>query len=149
MDTLSFQLAERGGGLGQTRVIFRDFIISGKSIYVELTKQKFDYVSCLGWVSAVYEKESRQRLQMQRKGEMPKGKVGLYVCPECVDPLCGAMTVSIKEFRDEIIWSKLSYDNGWEGEDDMYIHKELDIGPFRFKKSDYFQAIKNLPDFPL
>jgi len=149
MNTLSFRLAERGGGLGQTRVIFRDFIISGKSIYAELTKQNFDYVSCLGWVSSAYEQESRQRLVLERVGEMPQGKVGLYVCPECVDPLCGAITVSIKENDDGIIWSNLFYDNGWEGDEELYIHKQLDIGPFHFNKLEYLEAIKNLPDFGL
>ena len=141
MDILKLISAERkrASPANQRAISFMDFEVSGVSLYSELVSRGYDYVSCLGWVGAEYELEARDRLLLKTPGEMSKGRVGLYICPECVDPYCGAITAKIHEEDDEIIWSELAYDNFMYEDPEFFRFIVLDgLGPFRFDKSKYF-----------
>lgn len=145
MDTLSFNRTDRNIGEFQTARSFLDFQISGVSLYSELVSRNFDYISCLGWVGDRYEKEARSRLLGNSPGDMPKGRVAVYVCPECVDPFCGAITTLIQETDTQTIWNELAYDNGMDMDQEIYIHRTLGLGPYRFNKTDYEKIMVIIP----
>jgi len=144
MDTLKFKRIDRIRVSNQTPRSFLDFEVSGLSIYSELVTRKFDYVSCLGWADIIYEKKARSRLLLKEPAEMPKDRVGLYICPECIDPMCGAITISISEDDEKIVWSELAYDNGWSLEPEMYVYQALEgLGPYYFDKAEYVKTIQS------
>lgn len=85
------------------QIAFYDFVVSGKSLYSELCRLGFDYISCLGWLDGFYDDEARARLLLKEKGDLPNGRVALYICPECADLGCGAITLTLSQDGDEII----------------------------------------------
>jgi len=146
MDQLSLNWMDRDishishGALGgsATPRRFLDFEVNGVSLYTKLAALKLDFISCLGWVGDEFDARSRSTLLIETEGEMRHGRVALYVCPECVDPLCGSITVAITQSPETIEWSSFAYDSGWVGEPDMDVFEEVDgLGPYTFKKSDY------------
>ena len=127
--------------VNQRAISFKDFEVSGVSLYSELVSRGFDYVSCLGWVGADYELEARARLMLKSPGEMSKGRVGIYVCSECVDPYCGAITAEIYQEDGKVIWSELAYDNFMEDDPEFFVFKLIEgLGPYIFDKSEYLSV---------
>lgn len=142
MDQLSLKRCERKrrSQTSQTQREFLDFIVSGTSIYSELVSRNYDYISCLGWVGDSYDTQARRRLLIKDPGEMTYGRVGLYICPECVDPYCGAITVKITDDANSIIWSDFAYDNFMKDDPDFFIFEQLDgLGPFKFDRKEYIK----------
>jgi hypothetical protein len=62
----------------------------------------------------------------------------LYVCPECGDIDCGAVTANIQDLGDRIVWKDFGYETGG-GLTEEY----LEIQPAAFERQGYFQAFLN------
>ena len=64
-------------------------------------------------------------------------RVALFVCPECGDLACGAITALVSRNDHSVQWSDFAYDNGYEAA------SKLDhVGPFEFEWAAYFAEIK-------
>lgn len=63
------------------------------------------------------------------------GRVPLFVCPECGDLGCGAVTVIVERTADEVVWR----DFGWQTDYDPEVSREsyAGLGPFRFARAQY------------
>ncbi|MER7505169.1 hypothetical protein AB0L05_34945 [Nonomuraea pusilla] len=63
------------------------------------------------------------------------GRMPLYVCPECRDLGCGALTMVLEVSSDRVVWRDL----GWQTDDpDEVDHDDLtDISPFVFDRTQY------------
>ncbi len=153
MDVLDLNWAERdvavprnttlGAGAAERR--FLDFTVNGASLYAKLVQLKYDFISCLGWVGDDFDEDMRAQLLLRKPGTTRQGRVGLYVCPECVDPLCGTITVKVTETANTVEWSTLAYDSGWIDEPGLDVFRELaDLGPFSFDKPSYLQVINRV-----
>ena len=65
-------------------------------------------------------------------GKMPTERILLYVCADCGDISCGALSAKI-EFTDEkVIWSDFAYENAIE-----IVERYPEIGPFEFSRMEY------------
>ncbi|MFF4597668.1 hypothetical protein [Amycolatopsis sp. NPDC001319] len=66
---------------------------------------------------------------------LPDGRVPLFVCPECGDLGCGAVTVIVERTADEVVWR----DFGWQTDYDPEVSREsyAGLGPFRFARAQY------------
>ncbi|MEH2541929.1 hypothetical protein V1278_005049 [Bradyrhizobium sp. AZCC 1577] len=64
-------------------------------------------------------------------------RVSLFVCPECGDLACGAITVFVSRNDVVVQWSDFAYDNGYEAGT-----KLTHVGPFEFEWSAYLTAIR-------
>jgi len=101
----------------------------------------YDLVSVFAaeWENS-YLEEAKQRLLLQRDSDFPSERRSLYVCGECGDLGCGAVSI-IVEFRDEsVIWRNFGYENTWE--EIVRTEKLQDLGPFRFSLVGYREAIE-------
>lgn len=128
----------RPGGI-QTERTYLDFIVDGRSLQELL--QPGDLIGCLGWGSADAERRSVQQLLLRAPSEIPSGRVALYVCPECGDLACGAITVRIEEGPDGFVWREFGFERGYDEalqENTSY----LSVGPFLFNKTDYWQCLQ-------
>jgi hypothetical protein len=63
----------------------------------------------------------------------------LFVCPECGDLGCGAITVAISAHGDTITWSDFRYENNYDA---TITTRYADVGPFRFDAAAYRNALE-------
>jgi hypothetical protein len=61
------------------------------------------------------------------------GRVALFVCGECGDLACGAVTATLTVEDDTVTWSDFAWDNGYEPTDPM----ENAPDPIAFARVDY------------
>ena len=65
----------------------------------------------------------------------------IYVCPECGDLGCGAITANIEFINNEVIWKNFGYEDDI-GEPNLTDYQG--IGPFVFDKKEYLGIIEQL-----
>jgi len=66
-------------------------------------------------------------------------RLPLYVCPECGDLGCGAITVHVDRTQPgQVTWSGLRHENGYEPADDLDLSA---AGTFTFDTDDYRQVL--------
>ena len=129
---------ERIGGRGQTPRSWLDFVVDGASLADRL--KAGDYIGCLGWGDTTVEASSLQQLMGNEPSELPEGRMMIYVCPECGDLGCGAVTVTVRREGDEIVWDSFRFENDYDPE--MTDHERYgDVGPFQFDAEQYSQAL--------
>src|SRR4051812_18620527 len=101
MDTLSFRQSHRQGhklsdGLTQADRHYIDFIVSGQSLKELIGRPKLDLIGTLGWI--VDKKLDSQQIDeyvSKIAPELETGRSCFYVCAECGDIGCGAVTAKI------------------------------------------------------
>jgi hypothetical protein len=128
---------------GQTPVRFLDYVIDGESLYEQ---HGFDYIGPLGWGPHERDEEVARRLLLESGPDM-NDRVAVYVCPECGDLLCGAITAMIELGGDEIVWRDLAtsaydYDDGTWHHDATGLERWSEL---RFPAPSYRDAITNRP----
>jgi hypothetical protein len=148
----SFSLAERirpsfgdpaNGEPYKTPRSFVDFVVNGVSLY-EVVGRDRDLVSLIwaeptdstGLATAV------QRLLASEPGDASDGRVSLFICPECGDLGCGAITVRIDTTPGSIVWRDFGYENNYQSEIDRAAFASL--GPFIFDRQAYSAELRAL-----
>ena len=120
----------------QTNREYFDFFVNGTSLG-KFFNEGVD-IGCLGWGPPEHEKLIIGQLLLNEIPEPESGRVPIYVCSECGDLGCGAVTVRIEEKEGNFIWSDFAYENNYEGTVELYPS----VGPFYFNKISY-SAILN------
>lgn len=133
-DQLSFVEARRIGGGRRTEYL--DFAINGRPLR-EIV-QPGDFIGLFGWLDRSWELKFFAQLLLREPSELPSGRVPLYICPECADLGCGAVSVRITKSDDSFVWSDFSFENNYEieGADSC-----PDLRDFVFQKSEYYRAL--------
>ena len=144
MRQLSLHRRVRRGSKSQRQVSFLDLVVScgpsHKSLYDELCRRGYDYVSCIGWLSSELDREARARLALESPGDLEGGRSALYICPECADLGCGAISVLVSPDGADIVWSGFGLQNNYE---EGFIAEER-LGPFRFDAEQYLDALQTV-----
>jgi len=147
-DQLTFELKSRKGtnklpsGITKSERNYIDFIVSGKSLGEILGAENYDLIGNFGWTENVeYENEQISEFLKGKEPSLETGRIMFYVCAECGDISCGALTGKISETEKEIIWSEFAYENNYE-EYDLTEYKN--IGPFIFEKTNYRNKLNEL-----
>lgn len=147
-DQLTFEQKSREGfnnqptGVSKSERNYFDFIISEKSLGELLGMDKLDMIGNFGWTeNREYENEQISEFLKEKKPTLETDRNMFYVCAECVDIGCGAITGKISESENQIIWSEFAYENNYE-EYNLTEYKE--IGPFVFNKVDYRKKMNEL-----
>jgi len=148
MNTVELLKTERAVScLGsQIKRTFLDFVVDGVSLYERIGRRS-DLISTL-WIDPPMSREEQdkaiRRLLTLDTGDLPNGRVSLYVCPECGDLGCGVISVQIDVAEDKITWRDFGYENSYEEhvERDSYSS----VGPFHFSRPVYEAILSlNLP----
>ena len=141
LSTLELMRRTREGGRGVTRRDYLDFVVDGRSLQDWFPRSE---VTALGWSRV--ERTDIGRLLLHEAPELPTGRVALYICPECGDIECGAVTARITETTDSFVWSDFAWegqvDYGAELDEDPLVQLYEGVGPFEFQKAAY-QSILN------
>jgi hypothetical protein len=122
---------------------FLDFLIDDESLY---ERYQLESISCLGWQFAEADEEAARRLLGEGEPDI-ENRVALYVCPECGDVKCGAVTAIVEPQVDEIVWRDLA--NTWLDwdNDETWVHDPLvpELSLLRFAADEYRRAIAERP----
>lgn len=150
-DTSTFELRWRtrpdeGSRTGRR---YLDFIVDGASLQDLLAAE--DLVTGLGCWPAAPERDSIEQLLVRRPPESPSGRVPIYVCGECGDLGCGAVTAKVERTPDGIRWSDFAFENSYDP-NMTDVESYRGAGPFLFDESEYCrildQRAASLPSEP-
>ena len=109
-----------------------DFIVDGVSLAETLQAQGL--VGCLDVTHMEFNARAVQKLLRAAPPDIQPNRVMLYVCSECGDLACGAITAAIKQPAGEYAWSDFRLENGY----DKQMTKRLTgIGRVHFAAPDY------------
>ena len=112
-----------------------DFVVSGKSLAEVFETIELDLIGNFGWTTnRKYEREQISEFVLDREPALATNRSMFYVCAECGDIGCGAITARITERGNQIIWSDFAYEDGAE---DYDLSEYEDVGPFVFEKTQY------------
>ena len=102
MNSLNLNKATRKIGKNQTPRDYFDFFVSGRSLRTILNIEDDDLITLLGWgQNKEYDRRVLNVFRLKEKSELDSGRVMIYVCPECGDIDCGAITAIIKGIATE------------------------------------------------
>jgi len=148
IDQLTFELKSREetdnlpSGITKSKRNYIDFIVSGKSLGEILGAEKSDLIGNFGWTeNTEYENEQISEFLKEKEPSLETSRIMFYVCAECGDIGCGALTGKISETENEIIWSEFAYENNYEKYD---LTEYENIGPFIFEKVSYRNKLNEL-----
>lgn len=147
MDTLTSGCGHRPSeifqsGSSKTARQAIDFIVSGQSLG-ELVNQSFpDQIGVLGWMGDnAFESQQINEFLGLISPALPTGRTLFYVCPECGDIGCGAITAEIEFTVQGVIWKEFGYETDYsEPELKGYTY----IGPFVFDRNEYVTFFREL-----
>lgn len=121
---------------------FIDFVISGNSLGQLLEVRKKDLIGTFGWTENIhYENNQIDEFLGLVKPQLKTERTSFYVCPECGDIGCGAITAKIEVKDNVVIWKDFGYENDLE-EPNLSDYKK--IGPYRFDKTEYAKTLEEI-----
>jgi hypothetical protein len=125
-----------------------DFVVDGISLRStwqdpESFGVMADFVGLLGWNGADLDRNSVARLQGEAEPDYSPNRVAIYVCPECGDLGCGAVTVAVTREEGAITWSDFRYEVNWYADHPEECTVRFDLGPFRFESTAYSEVLNH------
>jgi len=99
-------------------------------------------VGVLGWGESGFEAKTVAKLQGDGQDYLPN-RVAIYVCPECGDLGCGAVTVAIDRDGEVIIWSDFRWEVNWYADHPDESTVRFELGPFRFACDEYTEVLND------
>jgi hypothetical protein len=142
ISTLSFRAAIRAGethtnGTYKSPRGFLDVVVDETSLRERLGEP--DLVSVLCFDFALPETlKAADRLLLRADADFPNDRRSLFVCAECGDLGCGAVSVPISRVDELVVWSDFGYENTYEEQVSREPYKG--IGPFQFDSKQYESA---------
>ncbi len=130
-------------GPGQRREQrYLDFVVDGSALAPVLQKAGYDLISCL-WLgdrpSITAGLSSLARLRGQEPGDAPGGRVAVYVCAECGNLGCGAVTVRVQVGPEAVEWLDWGYQTDYE---DVVQEVATELPqPLSFPRAAYDEAL--------
>ncbi|RZS91817.1 hypothetical protein EV189_1069 [Motilibacter rhizosphaerae] len=137
MSRLELRPATRSGSGTRTERHFLDYVVDGQPW---AARHRLDEVTPLGWGTADLARAAVAQLLVEAPPDLD-GRVALYVCAECGDHLCGALTARVSRQDDVVTWSDFA-DTYWEL--DRWEHDPtayVDWRAVRFSLPDYRRAL--------
>ncbi len=126
-----------------------DFLVNGISLFSATRAGSHDMCGCF---SSDYEACNNARKRHENKrianiftfetpAEIHPNRVALFICPECGDFACGAITFQLSRDGNSVLWSRFAYENGYD-ETQTDFDSYATIGPFEFAFDRYRAAIE-------
>jgi hypothetical protein len=125
-----------GTGVGATERWTWDFVVDGRPLSEAI---RADVAGALGWGDPEWESGVAAKLLRRADPDLPPDRVALYVCPECGDLGCGAVTAAVVEEGQEVVWRDFRWERDWEGAPG---DGPVPLGPFRFDRDAYARLLQ-------
>lgn len=137
LNTLRLEQRHRPGGGGSTARSYIDFIVDGRSLLDTLGPNAGDTCGCLGWGDPQWQARTIRRLCLEEDLLVTGEREPLYVCPECGDLGCGAVTARITMSRGAVHWSDFAFESLLDRDLQVFA----DVGPFAFELGAYRRTL--------
>ncbi|CAB1083838.1 hypothetical protein D1AOALGA4SA_11372 [Olavius algarvensis Delta 1 endosymbiont] len=108
------ELDANGDGKHERFTIY--FLVNGQSLYEMLGVARLDLVSIFSPENQEWNQESAEVFLKTKESDLDNGRIILYVCFECGDIGCGAVTLKIVKTETEYTWSEFGYENDYDPE---------------------------------
>jgi len=134
----------RGGvqyshGASKSERHFLDFVVDGQSLWKALG-ERHDMVSTLCVEYSADETEKAvSRLLLREKADLPNERRSFFVCSECGDLACGAITAVVERQAETIMWKAFGYENTYEAK--VWLDAYSTVGPFTFNATAYERTL--------
>jgi len=133
------------GGASKSERHFLDFVIDGESLWEKVGKP-LDAVSVICFEFFREETiDAVNRLLLTEKAIIPRERRALFICSECGDIGCGAVTAFIVRDGQSVVWRDFGYENDYEEE--MRLDKYKQVGPYIFDWKEYESALLQAIDY--
>jgi hypothetical protein len=135
---------QNAGGTFKSERHFLDFVVDGQSLWETLGKRD-DLVSilCLEYEAAETAKAIK-RLVLREKADLPGDRRSIFVCSECGDLGCIAITAVVERQGETITWKTFGYENSYERK--VWLDDYSTVGPFTFNAAAYEHTIAQAMD---
>lgn len=144
------QLPAAGGFTNQVRgpvtqrlVRYLDWTTDGVRVHDLLERARgeaLDYVGPLDEWDAEDAADALRRLLGELPSDLPSGRKSLYVCPECHDLGCGAVTAEVAFAPETVTWSRFGIETDY---DPTLDHEGFEgVGPFTFDRGSYEETLR-------
>ena len=141
LNRLEIAVIRRSGGESKHERQSIDFLVDGVSLFETCKAMQLDFC---GRFSSDQNHEMNERIRQAFSGEChgdtATGRLMLFVCPECSDLGCGAITFILSIHDEEATWSAFAYENNYDSamtDFDSYAA----IGPFTFRRQEYLAIL--------
>ena len=115
---------------------YLDFIVSGQSLRDYLGIKNKSSVTLFGFFPIREEQiKALKEFRLQQKPQLPGNRIELYVCENCGDIGCGAVTAKIIDRGDRIVWTEFAKQSD-QGE----IGERIGAEEIEFERQNYFKA---------
>ncbi|TCC17255.1 hypothetical protein [Kribbella sindirgiensis] len=126
---------------------FLEFVVDGERLgrvlgpFLDYDDATEDYVSVLvrDWPTGRAFEDLDRLL-----GAVPEpslgGRTAIYVCAECGDVGCGAVTAVVEVHDELVVWRDFGYQNDYEPFDQRTVFTE--VGPFTFDRRSYARVLE-------
>jgi hypothetical protein len=119
---------------------FLDFVVSGQSLWEKVGKPK-DMVSVFCYEYAREETiKAANRLLLTENAGLPADRRSLFICSECGDIGCVAITALVARDGHSIVWKAFGYENNYEKKN-ILLDDYKQIGPFTFDLEHYERTL--------
>ncbi|PYL83114.1 MAG: hypothetical protein DMF21_00425 [Verrucomicrobia bacterium] len=136
--------AQNAKGTSKSKRHFLDFVVDGESLWEALGK-RHDMVSILcAEYSANETAKALGRLLLDQKADLPNNRRSFFVCSECGDLGCGAITAVIERQAETITWKAFGYENTYENK--ILLDAYGTVGPFTFDATAYQRTLVQAMD---
>ncbi len=133
---VEFPREELGESTYRSAYAFYDFIVDGESLRETLRTLDIGVLSP-AWPSVAF----ARGLLNEEMDPLLDGRATIYGCRECLDILCGGISVVVSSVGDRIMWSDISrYDMDWgnaAAPTEAMNYTPKAVGPFEFDASEY------------
>jgi hypothetical protein len=127
------------GGASKTQRDYYDFVVDG----FPLSRLVQDQTSCLWLPPNKWTVEAARRLLLEIPSDFPNNRRALYICAECGDLGCGAVSVVIENDETTFTWRDFAYQNNYE--DELYVLPAFDqMGVLKFNRGLYEHLLRGV-----
>lgn len=148
-DRLDIAMLFRPSAPGRRERRTVDFVINGKSLFAATNAGQLDMCGCFSpdyfMSENVLARDVNEQIAkiftFERPTNIAPNRVALFVCPECDDLACGAITLELSRDGDTVRWARFAYENGYD-DTQTNFDTYAGIGPFEFQFGPYADIIR-------
>ena len=127
-------------GGSQTARTTWDFVVGGASLFDAVRGEDLDLCGVLDVARRDWNVSAVASLLLEAPPLVPGGRHMIFVCPECGDLGCGAITSEVLRDGEVVTWQRFGFENDYDEKmSDFDSYKSL--GPFRFDWQQYRQIL--------
>jgi hypothetical protein len=123
---------------------FLDFKVDGRPLYPEIRRRGHDFITGL-WLDDAVARAAAvvavRRLLGVEPPDAPHNRVSVYVCAECGDLGCGAITVDVGKSDAAVSWRDWGYQTNYD--DEVHPLGLHDLPDVTFDRAEYEVALRD------